>query len=54
MKKEEKLFALISKLNVKYWHLPFGDTTLWDPKDRELLEKAKKLSTELELAKSNS
>lgn len=53
MTKQEKIFILISNLNVKYWHLPFGDTSLWDKKDREMLDKLVKLSTDLDLANAN-
>lgn len=41
--KKESLFTLINRLNVKYWHLPFGDTSNWLESDRLLLEKAIKV-----------
>lgn len=54
MTKKEKLFDVICKLNVKYWHLPFGRTDLWDKNDREILEKAIKLFHRLDVANTNS
>lgn len=40
MNKRSKILGVIGKLNSKYWHLPFGDTSKWLLADRLLLEKA--------------
>ncbi len=38
--KKARLFNIMCRLGVKYWHLPFGDTSLWSDADKELINKA--------------
>lgn len=42
MEKESKILSIIGRLNAKYWHLPFGDTSSWLESDRLLLERCLK------------
>lgn len=45
--KKTRIFSVICRLNVKYWHLPYGSTDLWEEADKVLLERAVKAYNDL-------
>lgn len=45
--KKSRVFAVICRLGVKYFHLPFGETEKWEKADKIMLEQAKELYKKL-------